>query len=334
MPKGVLDFSSGSEDDEEEGRQKRKTTAASSDPARMTLLQHGFSRLLEKLEGKPEAEENSSTCVEESVSEEDAGDQRKTSSAEQTRSCLPGSGTEARDVPSGSHRKSEENGEGRSHERLSLLRHSDNLGRGSPGLKGRTNMKITVDEESGDSSSPEIKNPNKSKAAALKVQRFGGFSDESEDLELDVSHSHDKGKGRADRSRKRQSASSRDKARSKYSEDIETFTSSEDELIPVKKGRPAAGTSRAVSFTNVKNQTSPTSRRNQRTIDSVLGWLLHIVDMLLVVDTDQNTNINDVSVSLFNRRREGGVLHPLQPARGGRQQSRGADQQSCSTRRV
>ncbi|KAK5871050.1 hypothetical protein PBY51_003952 [Eleginops maclovinus] len=84
VPRGVLDFSSGSEDDEDDQGLKRKGSkpgavdgnSAAAGPGRITLLQHGFSRFLERVKGKPEsAEGDSSPGVEESTSEEEAVDQ-------------------------------------------------------------------------------------------------------------------------------------------------------------------------------------------------------------------------------------------------------------------
>ncbi|XP_037634320.1 DNA excision repair protein ERCC-6-like 2 isoform X2 [Sebastes umbrosus] len=333
VPRGVLDFSSGSEEDEEEQGLKRKASnlsavdgsrggSAATGPGRMSLLQHGFSRLLERVKGQPElAEGDSSTGVEGSPSEEDDEDQKmegtssgvyKSSNTGNGAVCLPKLGTKTWDNSSGSDG---ENGDEGRQKRASLLKQSDDAVRKRQGLKGWTNKKITVDEENDDSSSPDKKKPNKLKTPVQKVRRFDGYSDESDDLDIeaktwakrDALSSH--GRGRLDRNRKRQSASVRGKARSKYTDDIETFTSSEDEHTPVKKGRSTgchftstqtersgvklpkdeqratttdrterrAGTPKAVSFTSLKSQTSPASKGKGGTIDSVLGGVHEVM---------------------------------------------------------
>lgn len=327
-----MDFSSGSEEDEEEQGLKRKPSnpsavdgsrggSAATGPGRMSLLQHGFSTLLERVKGKPElAEGDSSTGVEEGPSEEDDEDQKmegassgvyKSSNTGNGAGCLPKLGTKTWDNSCGSDG---ENGDEGRQKRASLLKQSDDAVRKRQGLKGWTNKKITVDEESDDSSSPDKKKPNKLKTPVQKVRRFDGYSDESEDLDIeaktwakrDALSSH--GRGRLDRNRKRQSASVRGKARSKYTDDIETFTSSEDEHTPVKKGRSTgrhftspqtersgvkfskdeqraattdrterrAGTPKAVSFTSLKSQTSPANKGKGGTIDSVLGQIQYL----------------------------------------------------------
>lgn len=323
VPRGVLDFSSGSEEDEEEEHGlKRKAPNpsvvdgirggnAATGTGRMSLLQHGFSRLLERVKGKPELGEGDiSPGVEESTSEEDAEDQKrggtssgncKSSNTGNGAVFLPKLGTKTCDISSSSDR---ENGDGGRQERVFLLKQSDDAVRKRQGLKGWTNKKITLDEESDENSSPDKKKP---KTTVPKVHHFEGYSDESEDLDIEAmtgpkratlrSHSRggDRGRGRLDYNRKRQSASMRDKARSKHTEDIETFTSSEDEHVPVKKGRytgcrftspqtersrvelPKSG-QRAATTIRTERQagTSPASRGKDGTIDSVLGQIQYL----------------------------------------------------------
>lgn len=317
--RGVLDFSSGSEEDEEERGVKRKASDysavdgtrggnAATGPGQMSLLQHGFSRLLQAVKGKPESGEgDSSPDVEEITSDEETNDQGNSGKKDSTSSgtskssstgngevCLPKFGTRMR-----------ENGDGGRQERISLLKETDDGVRKGLVQKGWTCKKIIVDEESDENSSPDRKKRSKLKTIVPKVHRFKGYSDESEDLDIDavtcpkkdMLSSHNRG-GRVGHNRKRQSASVRDKARSKHTEEIETFTSSEDEHTPVKKGRPTgchfttpqtdrsraettdrtstekqAGSSKAVSFTNLKSQTSPASKGSIGTIDSVLGQI-------------------------------------------------------------
>ncbi|XP_060894756.1 DNA excision repair protein ERCC-6-like 2 isoform X1 [Labrus mixtus] len=325
VPGGVLDFSSGSELDEVEQESKRKISNpstvdgnrsgnASTSPGRMSLLLHGFSKLLEGVKGKPDsAEGDSSTAIEESPSEEDDEDKKrevassvvcKSSNPGNDVVCLPKIETRTWDMSSTT------DGE----KRVSLLTKSDDA------VRKRQDLKKHADEN-GDISSAYKKNPNKLKVP--KVHHVQGYSDESEDLDIEAMmrpksaalESHNRGadrvKGRLDRNRKRQRASVRDKASSKYTEDIETFTSSDDddEHTPVKKGRSpicpfkspqtersrvkeknagekASTTSRTErpaespetgSFTNLKSQTSQTSRGKDGTIDSVLGGVQEVV---------------------------------------------------------
>lgn len=323
IPRGVLDFSSGSEEDEEQQGLRRKASDhsaadgtrggnAATGPGRMTLLQHGFSRLLQAVKEKPESGEgDSSPDVEEITSDEDNKDQgnsrnkdststgtNKNSSARNGAVCLPKLGTRVG-----------ENGDGGRQERISLLKETDDAVRKSLIQKGWTCKKIIVDEESDENSSPDRKKRNKLKTLVPKVHQFKGYSDESEDLDIDAMtcpkkdalSSHSRG-GREDHSRKRPSASVRHKARSKHTEDIETFTSSEDEYTPIKKGRSRgchftspqtdrsrsatidrtskekqAEASKAVSFTHLRSQTSPASKGVDRTIDSVLGGVQEVV---------------------------------------------------------
>ncbi|XP_044052654.1 DNA excision repair protein ERCC-6-like 2 isoform X2 [Siniperca chuatsi] len=334
VPRGVLDFSSGSEEDEEERGLKRKVPNPSAvrgkdatGSGRMSLLQHGFSRLLERVKGKPElGEGDSSMGVEESPSEEDAEDQEregtsygicKSSNTGNGAVCLPKLGTKNWDTS----REDRENRGGGRQERVSLVKQSDDAVREGQGLKGWTNKKITVDEESDENPLPDKKKPNKFKTTVPKVHRFEDYSDESEDLDIeamtgpkrDTLNSHGRGgdreRGRLDRNRKRQSACVRDKARSKYTEDIEIFTSSEDEHAPVKKGRSTgchftspqterstvelpksgqraattirterqSGMPKAVSHTSLKGQTSPASKGKDGTIDTVLGGVQEVM---------------------------------------------------------
>ncbi|XP_054466494.1 DNA excision repair protein ERCC-6-like 2 [Anoplopoma fimbria] len=335
VPRGVLDFSSGSEEDEDEQGLKRKasnpsavdgneTENAATGPGRMSLLQHGFSKLLERVKGKPElAEGDSSPGVDESLSEEDAEDQkmestfstRKTSNTRNAASCLSKLGLKTCDISSGSDREDREKGGRGRQERCSLLKQSVATVRKRNGLKGWTDNKTTVDEEIDENSSSDGKKPQKLKTPVPKVHCLEGCSDESEDLDIEaktlpkrdalnsLGGGSYRGRGRLDRNRKRQSASVKGKARSKYTEDIESVTSSEDEYAPVKKGRTAGchftspqkersrvqsakdeqrapttnRTPKAVSFTSLRNQTSPVSKGKQGTIDSVLGGVQEVV---------------------------------------------------------
>lgn len=332
MPRGLLDFSSGSEEDEEMQGLKRKATnpnavdgkrdgIAATGPSRMSLLQHGFSRFLERVKGNPELGDGDSPGVDESLSDTDAKDQGNIGKSESTSSgiyksskmengavCPPKLRTKTWDFSSGSDREDEGSGHEGSHKRVSLLKESGEAVKKRQDLKGYTSKKTIVDEESDEKSSSD-KKPDRLKTTVPTVHCFDRYSDESEDFDLEKStqpkndalNAHgsgqDSGRGRLDCTRKRQKSSVRNKARS---EDIETFTSSEDEHIPLKKRqslechvtsaqmersrvdmpkhRQRATTDRtkrhkAVSFTSLKNQTSPASKGEDGTIDSVLGQI-------------------------------------------------------------
>nr|XP_046243670.1 DNA excision repair protein ERCC-6-like 2 isoform X2 [Scatophagus argus] len=335
IPRGVLDFSSGSEEEEDKlGLKKRmshpsevdgnKGGNAATGSGRLSLLQHGFSKLLERINGKPElGEENSSPGLDESLSEEDADDQKregassgicKSSTTGNSAVCFPKLETKAWDIFRSSDREDRDDEDGG-------RKRSDGAVRKGLGLKGQTNKQITVDEESDENSSTENKKPNKLNTTIPKADLFQGYSDESEDFDIEAvtRHKRDsldsrskgggKGRGRLYLNRKRQNRSVRDRAGCRYSEDIETFASSEDEYIPVKKGRSIgcpftspqtegsrvehskdgqraattdrterrAGMSKAVSFTSLKGQTSPASEKKDGTIDSVLGGIQEVM---------------------------------------------------------
>ncbi|XP_035022492.2 DNA excision repair protein ERCC-6-like 2 isoform X1 [Hippoglossus stenolepis] len=320
IPRGVLDFSSGSEEDEDEHRFKRKASNpsgvdgnrsgnATAGPGQMNLSQYGFSRLLERVKGRPESGEGSSGA-EESLSDTDAGDHGELGKHECTSSgkssttgsgavCLPKLGTKTWDISSDSD-KNRSDGAGRREERVSLLKESDDAVKKKQGMKGWTNKKVAVDWESDKSSSPD-KKANKLKTTAPTVHCIKGYSDESEDFDLeestgpkkDASNSHrgQEREKRTDCNRKRQMTSARNKARSKYTEFIETYTSSEDEHTPVKKGKPTGShfTSLQAQRHRVdvskdgrragttKTRRSQTSRESKGTIDSVLGGVQEVV---------------------------------------------------------
>ncbi|XP_040898844.1 DNA excision repair protein ERCC-6-like 2 isoform X2 [Toxotes jaculatrix] len=343
VPRGVLDFSSGSEEDEDEQRFKRNASNPSAvegnrggnaATGRMSLLQHGFSRFLEMVKEGPElAEGDSSPAIEESFSDTDDEDHGKLGKNECTSSgiykrsntgngavCLLKSGTKTWDISRGSDREDRRNGAVGRQERVSPLKDSDDAVRKRQGMKGWTNKKITVDGESDDNSSPD-KKPSKPKATVPTVHCFERYSDESEDLDLEANSgprkgmldSHgggqDRGRQTLDRNRKKQTTSVRNKSRSKYTEAIETCTSSEDEHTPVKKRRSSGchftspqtersrvdmqkdgqrsattnrterttGMAKSISLARMKSQTSPASKGKDGTIDSVLGDIQEVV---------------------------------------------------------
>uniref|UniRef100_A0A3B3Y0G0 Excision repair cross-complementation group 6-like 2 n=1 Tax=Poecilia mexicana TaxID=48701 RepID=A0A3B3Y0G0_9TELE len=262
IPKGVLDFSSGSETDEELQGPKPKTTNSSAGhgnrsgkaaggPVHMSLLQHGFSRLLETIKDRQQLREGDcSSSAEGSPFEEEAGDQKidDTCTGIRTTSCegngvarLPESETKPQNKSIGSDRKDRDDGNN-----ILLLKEGDH--------------------ESDGNSSPENNKASRLKTTVTKVHQFEGCSDESEDVDLEAqicsqrgasnlqNKEDDGGRRKPGRSRRRQSAGARDKARSKFTEAIEAFTSSEDERSA--PGR-RAGRSEVASFTRLRGSTTP-----------------------------------------------------------------------------
>lgn len=282
----MLDFSSGSEDEEGGRTAKRKAvTPGAVDgsgnvacPGRISLLQHGFSKLLDTVKRKAEGGDGeSSSDGEENPSEEESEDEKREAALSTvcTKSngddCPPKVGTKTWGLCSSSDTEGTTFREAESRKKASLARQSDDTVRRMQ---------------------PKQQNPGPSHRC------FDNYSDESDDLDVaaaakptsdsvNVRCKHgDKRRGRSGSSRGGQSGAAGLKFR--YTEDIEMFTSSEDEHTPVKRARPAgrnftspqntvtvekpAERSKAVSFTGLKAPTSPAVRG---TIDSVLGLLPH-----------------------------------------------------------
>ncbi|RVE68076.1 hypothetical protein OJAV_G00088120 [Oryzias javanicus] len=250
----VLDFSSGSEseetEEEKQGRKRKasnlssdsnvgKTTAAS---GRKSLFQHGLSRLLERVKERPDKSSSSGTS-----SEEDAEDQKMKNALE---SGAKNWSTE---------RKSEDHREEVFQETVRMRE-----------------KRVEVVEESDLNSSPEREQADKHRKPFPKSHHFQDYSDESDDLDLEAKTRPSKVALESGKSHneKRRSASVRDKTRSKYTADIEEFTSSEDEAAPTGKG---AARPKAVSFTSLRKQTSPVCEERNRTIDCVLGGVQEVV---------------------------------------------------------
>lgn len=310
---GVLDFSSGSEGDEEEKAIKRKTAKPGAvdgssggnvapSAGRLSLLQHGFSKLLESMKRKPkegEGDGDSSSDVEQNASEEESEDEKRKATTSSTvcnkgnsKGCLPKVGTKTWNISSGSDTEDGDNKETETKKKASLIRQSDDAVR-RQGLKGPINKQPNNKpaEEEGESDRPDTKKPGTINRTALKTRCFENYSDESEDLDIEIMTKpknntvvlRDKRRERLDHNRRRRSA----QKKSRYSEDIEMFTSSEDEGTPVKKARPTGwdftcpqnaetpekqgGRSKAASFTGLKTQTSPAFKGKEGTIDGVLG---------------------------------------------------------------
>uniref|UniRef100_A0A3B5L3E6 Excision repair cross-complementation group 6-like 2 n=1 Tax=Xiphophorus couchianus TaxID=32473 RepID=A0A3B5L3E6_9TELE len=202
IPKGVLDFSSGSETDEELQGPKPKTTNSSAGHGNrsgkaagglvhMSLLQHGFSRLLETVKDRQQLREGDcSSSAEGSPFEEEAGDQKidDTSTGICTTSCegngaarLPESETKPQNKSIGSDRQDRDDGNN-----ILLLQKGDYAERQRLGLKRRLNKQIAVYDESDGNSSPENKKSNRLKTTVTKVHQFEGCSDESEDIDIEA----------------------------------------------------------------------------------------------------------------------------------------------------
>ncbi|XP_047237730.1 DNA excision repair protein ERCC-6-like 2 isoform X2 [Girardinichthys multiradiatus] len=298
IPGGMLDFSSGSETDEElrelKGKASNSSTGhgnrsgkAATGPVQMSLLQHGFSRLLETVRERQLLREGGcSSSAEGSPFEEDAGDQEiedtsrgicTTSCKENGAACLPEWEAEAQHKSIGSDRKDRDDGNN-----ILSLKEGGYAIRRRQGLKQWINKQTAVDDDSDRSSSPENKKPNKVKTTVPKGHLFEGCSDESDDLDLEVRtcskrkvlnfyrKDGDGGRGKLGNSRRRQ----RDKPR--HIDEIEAFTSSEDEHAASATDATGRRGGRS-AFTSVRSPTTPASEEKKQTIDSVLGGVQEVV---------------------------------------------------------
>ncbi|XP_056887960.1 DNA excision repair protein ERCC-6-like 2 isoform X2 [Takifugu flavidus] len=266
VPEGVLDFSSGSEEDECEFLKNAVDTKRGGNAATepMSLLQHGFSKLLERVNGKAELIEDES-CPSES-SEEDLEDQGKTASSipcnPDNHARCPKLQRKTADISSSS------DSGGRNEGRNDKTRHH---------WKRWTKEGRTGGEEGEKKSSPNNSRHGDFSRPVQKSYHAEVYSDESEDLDTEITtrqkESTSGSKQRADCNKKRQHVSIKD--RSKSSEDVEMFTSSEEEHTPSKKGKRARCHVTSVqtkkSGPSSKCQPSPTSGRRAGAIDSVLG---------------------------------------------------------------
>uniref|UniRef100_A0A667X1C9 Excision repair cross-complementation group 6-like 2 n=1 Tax=Myripristis murdjan TaxID=586833 RepID=A0A667X1C9_9TELE len=273
ISRGVLDFSSGSEDDEEgQGARRRASDPSavngtgdgntSTASGRMSLLQHGFSRLLQQVEMKPgsvdgDSSQSEGDSMEGSISEEDREDLGNTGKREGMPSGInkssgtPGIGTahdsnsrtNNLDIPSSSEQEGAQGKQDRGY-----LEKSDDTWRERPGQKEWIKRKTIVNEESDENSESDIVKPNKAKTTLPRVHQFESYSDESEDLDIEAmtrpmmdglnsrGRGGNRGRERSSSNRKRKNtATTRNQARTKYSENIEAFTSSEEEYTPVKR---------------------------------------------------------------------------------------------------
>ncbi|XP_061673844.1 DNA excision repair protein ERCC-6-like 2 isoform X2 [Syngnathoides biaculeatus] len=263
IPKGLLDFSSGSDDDNVErervnpsGAVGTRTTDSSVGPRPVSLLQHGFATVLQRLQAMPESSEGDSTSGGEG---HDEGESQETNS-----SSSEGSNTQ-------------------NNVRPKLGRNMLQHGKTKPGDTSRRKNLEANDKESDRS----IKNP-----MLPKSHRFDHDSEESDDLDIEMLQ---RAKGDALNSRRRAickrqgrrgHVGKRDMVRGTiFTEDIETFTSEDGNTgssdlakarVP-KNGQGSRMSTRRgedASFTHLKSQTSPASKG---TIDTVLGGVQEAV---------------------------------------------------------
>uniref|UniRef100_A0A8C6PNR1 Excision repair cross-complementation group 6-like 2 n=1 Tax=Nothobranchius furzeri TaxID=105023 RepID=A0A8C6PNR1_NOTFU len=275
IPSYLLDFScgSGSEDEEVQGLKRNpggdddnKREGASSSPGRMGLLQLGFSKLLERVKEKPDAKEDSS-------SSEEAEDQRvEGDSTASSKTSSPGN-TSAVSLPKCETKNKSSDSDGKHEGNGNMFNEGEYAVRRRQGLKRGMDKQTASDDKSDENSSPDNKKAHKLKTTVPDVHLFDSYSDESDDLDFEAKmccdkdgwnpYKRDGGRGKADHITRRHSAGVRSKAGSRYREDIETFTSSEDEQT-TSTGRRAS----------LKRPRSPASTEKKKTIDHVLVFLL------------------------------------------------------------
>nr|XP_015828341.2 DNA excision repair protein ERCC-6-like 2 [Nothobranchius furzeri] len=278
IPSDLLDFScgSGSEDEEVQGLKRNpggdddnKREGASSSPGRMGLLQLGFSKLLERVKEKPDAKEDSS-------SSEEAEDQRvEGDSTASSKTSSPGN-TSAVSLPKCETKNKSSDSDGKHEGNGNMFNEGEYAVRRRQGLKRGMDKQTASDDKSDENSSPDNKKAHKLKTTVPDVHLFDSYSDESDDLDFEAKmccdkdgwnpYKRDGGRGKADHITRRHSAGVRSKAGSRYREDIETFTSSEDEQT-TSTGRRAS----------LKRPRSPASTEKKKTIDHVLGGLQEVV---------------------------------------------------------
>ncbi|XP_072289091.1 DNA excision repair protein ERCC-6-like 2 [Eucyclogobius newberryi] len=245
LPRGKLDFSSGSED--EEGIAKKLTNPNATDsttstPGRITLLQHGFSKLLQRIKGTPDSVDGGSSNIDDSSSDE--GNQHSLANVSN----------------------------------FTTVKDSKNL--------KNEDFQILSDSEPDENDVPKkegIRKTNTPKAFAPLPNIFESYSDESEDLDIEVMTSNRKNVSK--RTAKTQEHAPN---KVKFTEEIETFSSSEDERTsrkPKPKGCNLSSpiketvTSYKQGFVTPKKQariskTSPQSKNGS--IDTVLGGVREV----------------------------------------------------------
>uniref|UniRef100_A0A673WM98 Excision repair cross-complementation group 6-like 2 n=1 Tax=Salmo trutta TaxID=8032 RepID=A0A673WM98_SALTR len=338
--RGVLDFSSEEEEGGREGRskvEKGNTTL----PGRLSLLQHGFSRLLQRSGVRAgsgsESGEHSQSEGGRSDSEEDSDEDTSAmapkglstagSGGPQTPTLAPKGGNHLDaaplkndwDISSGSEREEERNGgrgdgqRGRDHDPVTLSGESDDMARKIQNLKQGIRRKRRVEEDSDDDSPPSGggKRPN-TKTPVSRMHQVV-FDSESEDIDIDIeelirpcaqthvlkrppAHLRRREMGRDGGSKRETSNRPVDQSRrTRQAEDIETFTSSDENHTPVVRVRsvtvpqnlnhgpdPQTDQHGAGAFTGLKNpkanQTVPSAKGPScGTIDNVLGGVREVV---------------------------------------------------------
>ncbi|XP_051924442.1 DNA excision repair protein ERCC-6-like 2 isoform X1 [Hippocampus zosterae] len=253
IPRGLQDFSSGSDDDVEaergspSGGRGTRSMDSSTRLGPTSLLQQDFAILLQRLQAMPES-----------------GDGDSSSGGEGTSTLVSKSFNIGNNVYP-------EQG------KITILNGSTKQG---PKL-GRTNLE-TSDKESARSS----KNPLLSKS-----HRFEQYSDESDDFDIetltrskgDTLNPHQK-TGRKQQGRRVHSRRRNTSRGAMFTEDIETFTTSEDENTKcadktkagLKDGQgsgTSSGRHESSPFTHVERQTSTASTE---TIDTILGGVREV----------------------------------------------------------
>lgn len=300
----MLDFSSGSEEDECEFQKNAVDTKRGGNAATepMSLLQYGFSKLLERVNGNLHLiKEGSCPSIEEISEEEDENQQRKatsnaSSNPDNISVCLKlkRSTSNISSISESKDREEERN------DKISVAQSDGSFRRRHP-VKRWTKKIWTEDEEGENNPSPNKHRHSELSRKVQKTYHAEAYSTESEDLDMEImtrTKENTSGCNKGNRRRKRedynklrQRVSVKD--RSKHSEDVEMFTSSEEEHTPSKKGKPeqchitSAQTERSrvkksgqsSKSSTPKCHTSPTSSEKAGTIDSVLGQV-HSYDCL------------------------------------------------------
>uniref|UniRef100_A0A8C8HEV3 DNA excision repair protein ERCC-6-like 2 n=1 Tax=Oncorhynchus tshawytscha TaxID=74940 RepID=A0A8C8HEV3_ONCTS len=279
--RGVLDFSSGSEEEGEQGDRSKVEKANTILPGRLSLLQHGFSRLLQRsgvMAGSgSESGEHSQSEGGRSDSEEDSDEDISAmapkglstagSGGPQTPTLAPKGGNHLDaaplkndwDVSSGSEREEERNGgrwdgqRGRDHDPVTLSGESDDMGRKIQNLKQGIRRKRRVEEDSDDDSPPSSGSKRSNTKTPVSRMHQVMFDSESEDIDIEElirpcaqthvlkrppAHLRRREMGRDGGSKRETSNRPVDQSRrTRQAEDIETFTSSDENHTPVERVR-------------------------------------------------------------------------------------------------
>nr|XP_046202834.1 DNA excision repair protein ERCC-6-like 2 [Oncorhynchus gorbuscha] len=334
--RGVLDFSSGSEEEGEQGDRSKVEKANTTLPGRLSLLQHGFSRLLQRSGVRAgsgsESGEHSQSEGGRSDFEEDSDEDTSAmapkglstawSGGPQTPTLAPKCGNHLDaaplkndwDVSSGSEREEERNGgrwdgqRGRDHDPVTLSGESDDMGRKILNLKQGIRRKRRVEEDSDDDSPPSSGSKRSNTKTPVSRMHQVMFDSESEDIDIEElirpcaqthvlkrppAHLRRREMGRDGGSKRKTSNRPVDQSRrTRQAEDIETFTSSDENHTAVERVRsvtapqnhnhgrgPQTDQYGARAFTNPKvNQTVPSAKGPPcGTIDNVLGGVREVV---------------------------------------------------------